>query len=98
MPGVVAIYSGEDVKPLKTPPPQVKYPGRGGVHLKVPERPILARERLRYVGQEVALAVATSPAAAQDAAEASGIENQHAPAAVDGAQALGADAPLLPQS
>src|SRR5205085_6953738 len=41
MPGVVAVYTGEDVRHLKTPPPQIKYPGRGGVHLQVPERPIL---------------------------------------------------------
>ena len=95
MPGVLAIYTGEDMKHLKTPPPQVKYPGRGGVHLKVPERPILARERVRYVGQEVALAVATSPAAAQDAAEAIEVEYDELPVVVVGAQALEADAPLL---
>jgi len=95
MPGVLAVYTGEDVRHLKTPPPQVKYPGRGGVHLKVPERPILARERVRYVGQEVALAVATSPAAAQDAAEAIDVQYEELPVVVDGAQALEADAPLL---
>ena len=95
MPGVVAIYTGEDVRHLKTPPPQIKYPGRGGVHLKVPERPILARDRVRYVGQEIALAVATSPAAAQDAAEAIEVEYEELPVVVDGAQALQADAPLL---
>ena len=68
LPGVVAVFSGEEAKDLKTPPPMVKYPGRGGGLLKVPERPILARGRVRYVGQEVALVVATSAAAAQDAA------------------------------
>jgi carbon-monoxide dehydrogenase large subunit len=95
MPGVVAIFTGEDVKHFKTPPPQVKYPGRGGVHLKVPERPILARERVRYVGEEVALVVASSPAAAQDAAEAIEIQYEELPVVVDGAQALQDGAPLL---
>src|SRR3954462_8604052 len=37
--GVAAVFTGEDVKHFKTPPPIVKYPGRGGSALKVPERP-----------------------------------------------------------
>src|SRR3954466_2750905 len=95
MPGVVRVFTGEDVAYLKTTPPQVKYPGRGGVHLKVPERPVLARERVRYVGQEVALVVASSPAAAQDAAEAIEIDYEDLPVVVDGAAALNEHAPLL---
>src|SRR4029079_14402784 len=88
IPGVVAIFTGEDVAYLKTTPPQVKYPGRGGVHLKVPERPVLARERVRYGGQEVALVVASSAAGAQDAAEAIVIDYEDLPVVVDGAAAL----------
>src|SRR5438445_6536785 len=98
MPCVWRIFTGEYVAYLKTTPPQVKYPGRGGVHLKVPERPTLARERVRYVGQEVALVVASSPAAAQDAAEAIEIEYDELPVVVDGAQALADGAPLLHES
>ncbi|MFN2645091.1 MAG: xanthine dehydrogenase family protein molybdopterin-binding subunit [Burkholderiales bacterium] len=93
-PGVLAIFTGEDVKHFKTPPPQVKYPGRGEP-LKVPERPILARERVRYVGQEVALVVATSPAAAQDAVELIEVDYEELPVVIDGAQALARGAPLL---
>ena len=98
MPGVAAVYIGEDLKHFKTAPPQVKYPGRGGVHLKVPERPTLALGRVRYVGQEVALVVAASPAAAQDAAEAIEIDYEELPVVVDGAQALEEGAPLLHES
>ena len=98
MPGVNAIFTGEDVKHFKTPPAQVKAPGRGGELIKVPERPTLARERVRYVGQEVALVVASSPAAAQDAAEAIEIEYDELPVVVDGAQALADGAPLLHES
>jgi len=98
MPGVAAVYTGEDLKHYKTPPPQVKYPGRGGVHLKVPERPTLARERVCYVGQEVALVVASSPAAAQDAVEAIEVEYHELPVVVDGAQALAEGAPVLHES
>jgi carbon-monoxide dehydrogenase large subunit len=60
----------------------VQYP------IKVPHRDILARERVRYVGQEIALVVASSQAAAQDAAEKIEIEFDELPAVVDGAAAL----------
>jgi carbon-monoxide dehydrogenase large subunit len=97
-PGVVAVFTGEDVKHFRTPPPQVKFPGRGGAPIKVPERPILARGRVRYVGQEIALVLATSPAAAQDAVELIEVEYAELPALVDGAAALAADAPQLHDS
>lgn len=94
-PGVVAVFTGEDARDLKTPPAMVKYPGRGGAQIKVPERPILARGKVRYVGQEVALVVATSPQAAQDAAEKIDIDWTELPAVVVGSGALAAGAPQL---
>jgi len=87
--GVMGVFTGKDVAHFKTPPPQVKYP------IKVPRRDILARERVRYVGQEIALVVADSPAAAQDAAEKIEIELEALPAVVDAASALAPDAPQL---
>jgi carbon-monoxide dehydrogenase large subunit len=61
----------------------------------VPHRDVLARKRVRYVGQEVALVVATSAAAAQDAAEAIEIEYRGLPAVVDARAALEPGAPQL---
>jgi carbon-monoxide dehydrogenase large subunit len=97
-PGVKAIYTGKDLEHFKTPPPMVKAPGRGGTALKVPERPTLARGRVRYVGEEIALVVATSPAAAQDAAELIEVDFNELPPVVDGAAALAAGAPQLHDS
>ncbi len=97
-PGVIAIFTGEDLKHFKTPPPQVKFPGRGGAAIKVPHRPTLALDRVRYVGQEVALVVATSPAAAQDAVELIELGYRELPVVVDGAAALALDAPQLHDS
>jgi carbon-monoxide dehydrogenase large subunit len=94
-PGVAAIFTGEDTAEFKTPPPMVKYPGRGGMALRVPHRDVLARGRVRYVGQEVALVVADSPAAAQDAAERIEVEYRELPAVVDAADALAPGAPQL---
>jgi carbon-monoxide dehydrogenase large subunit len=88
-PGVLAVFTGEDVAHFKTPPPMVRYP------IKVPHRDILARGRVRYVGQEIALVVAISPAAAQDAAEKIEIEFNELPPVVDGAAALKPGAPQL---
>ncbi len=97
-PGVKAIFAGKDVAHFKTPPPMVRYPGKGGVMIKVPPRDILAQDRVRYVGQEVALVVATSAAAAQDAAEAIDIEYRELPTVIDAEAALQPGAPQLHES
>jgi aerobic carbon-monoxide dehydrogenase large subunit len=88
-PGVVAVFTGEDMAHFRTPPPMVRFP------IKVPHRDILARGRVRYVGQEIALVVASSHAAAQDAAEKIEIEFNELPPVVDAAAALEAGAPQL---
>ncbi|MGH8740808.1 MAG: xanthine dehydrogenase family protein molybdopterin-binding subunit, partial [Burkholderiales bacterium] len=88
-PGVKAIYTGEDVAHFRTPPPMVKYP------IKVPHRDVLARGKVRYVGQEIALVVAVSAAAAQDAAEKIELEFDELPAVVDAGEALAGGAPQL---
>ncbi|HEX2334104.1 MAG TPA: molybdopterin cofactor-binding domain-containing protein, partial [Burkholderiales bacterium] len=95
MPGAKAILTGEDTADFKTPPPMVTYPGRGGAMIKVPHREVMARRRVRYVGQEIALVVATSAAAAQDAAEAIEVEYRDLPAVVDADAALAHGAPQL---
>ncbi|HEX7054590.1 MAG TPA: xanthine dehydrogenase family protein molybdopterin-binding subunit [Burkholderiales bacterium] len=97
-PGVVAVFTGEDLQHFGTPPPQVKVAGRGGVPIKVPRRPVLALDRVRYVGQEIALVVAASPAAAQDALELIEVDYRELPAVVDAAAATAADAPQLHDS
>ena len=97
-PGVVAVYTGEHLKHFGTPPAQIRFPGRDGQPIRVPERPTLARGRVRYVGEEIALVVATSPAAAQDAVEAIEVDYRDLPAVVDGAAALAPGAPQLHES
>jgi len=93
-PGVRAVLTGDDVRKagFKQEPPLVRYPGRGGMKLLEPHRDALAVGRVRHVGQEVALVVADSPGAAQDAAEKIEIEYRDLPpiVEVDGALAPGA--------
>lgn len=89
-PGVKAVLTGEDVRKagFKEAPPLVKFPGRGGMKLLDPHRDVLAVGRVRHVGQEVALVVADSPAAAQDAAEKIAIEYRELPVLVEVDDAL----------
>ncbi len=89
-PGVRAVLTGEDVRKagFKEAPPLVRFPGRGGMKLLEPHRDALAVGRVRHVGQEVALVVADSPAAAQDAAEMIEIEYRDLPVLVEVDDAL----------
>jgi carbon-monoxide dehydrogenase large subunit len=64
-PGVVAVYTGADIKDRVTPVPCAWNPPN--CTLKVPPHPLLAWDKVRYVGDGVAMVVATSRAAARDA-------------------------------
>src|SRR3990172_12352607 len=68
--GVLAVLTAADVRAagiggISRPPPVV---GRGGAKMVMPFRPVLA-ERAMHVGDPVAMVVAHSYAAAQDAAD-----------------------------
>jgi len=66
-PGVVAIYTGADVKDKIGPVPCAwNVPG---CDLKIPPHPLLAHDKVRYVGDGVAMVVAESRAAARDATD-----------------------------
>ena len=99
-PGVAAIYTGEDavragfVKALTF----LNFPGKNGMQPRVPERPALAHARVRFVGEPVALVVATSALAAQDAADLIQVEYEDLPVAIDPEEALASGAPLLHES
>jgi len=95
-PGVLAVLRGHDTVQagFATLPP-LTPPLRGIVGLLTPERPVLARKRVRFVGDEVAVVVAETAAAARDAAELIEIDYEDLPvligpenAVADGAIAI----------
>jgi aerobic carbon-monoxide dehydrogenase large subunit len=97
MPGVLAILTSADMAAagvgnvgLARP-----FPGRDGSKLVVPHRPALAGDRVRHVGEPVALAVAESLMEALDAAEAVEVDYEALPAIVDLREALASSAPQL---
>jgi carbon-monoxide dehydrogenase large subunit len=95
MPGVLAVYTGADLKdygPLKC---IVALNNRDGSPLKKPRRDALAIDRVRYVGDPVACVIAGTLAQAKDAAEAVTVDIEPLPAVVSAEQAARADAPLL---
>ena len=95
MPGVLAVYTGADLKdygPLKC---IVALNNRDGSPLKKPRRDALAIGRVRYVGDPVACVIAGTLAQAKDAAEAVMVDIEPLPAVVSAEQAACADAPLL---
>src|SRR5260221_712468 len=70
-PGVIAVLTGADLAPAHYHSISHGHPipGRGGKAAISPHRPSLAETRVMHVGEPVAMVVATSAAAAQDAAD-----------------------------
>ena len=92
MPGVVAAVSAEDLEEISGPIVDSVLPD---AHLV--GRPALARERVRYVGEPVAVVVADSAYRAADAAAGAVLDIKPLPAAADVLSALAAEsAPIHP--
>jgi aerobic carbon-monoxide dehydrogenase large subunit len=96
-PDVVAVLTAKDLADagLKTLPPFSPPLGRGGTKLLVPERPYLARDRVRFTGEEVALVIAESHAAAVDAADLIEIDYDDLPPVIGFDAALASAAPAI---
>jgi aerobic carbon-monoxide dehydrogenase large subunit len=86
VPGVVAIWIAADVADI--PPIDFRLTRIEG--LDPYRQPILATDRVRYVGEPVAVVFATDPYAAEDAADLVNIEAEPLPALMDADGAPGA--------
>ncbi|MBK1659575.1 xanthine dehydrogenase family protein molybdopterin-binding subunit [Paracraurococcus ruber] len=96
-PGVLAVLTGHDAAAdgIGHFPVMVDVPGKGGTKLFPTPRPILQTERVRFVGDPVALVVAETRAQAQDAAELIEVEYETLPSVTDTAAALDPGAPVI---
>ncbi len=88
-PGVVAAFSGADV-PLSLPTFAVLNPDK-----PPPARPALARDKVRYVGEAVAVVFAEDRYAARDAAELVEVAYEPLPVVASLRAALAEGAPLV---
>jgi aerobic carbon-monoxide dehydrogenase large subunit len=91
--GVVAAYTGEDLADDIAAPLPCAWPVTEDI--KIPEHWPLARGKVRYEGDAVAVVVAESRALAKDAAELVEVEYEPLPAVTDVAEALADDAPVV---
>ncbi|MBX9830028.1 MAG: xanthine dehydrogenase family protein molybdopterin-binding subunit [Xanthobacteraceae bacterium] len=97
LPGVLDIVTGADIAATgwKGAPAMAFFKGVGGSSLRVPFRNGLAVDRVRFVGEPVALIVARTEAIAQDAAELVAVEYEDLPVYVTADAALAADATAI---
>ena len=101
LPGVLAVLTGRDVVSagLGAIPPAASFPGRGGKPLATAPIPPLAVDRVRYVGESVAIVVAETPGQAADGAALVRLDVDPLPAAADVDRALAAGAyPIWPEA
>ncbi|HEX3340954.1 MAG TPA: xanthine dehydrogenase family protein molybdopterin-binding subunit [Pseudolabrys sp.] len=97
---VLAVLTAEDMKAanvgsVSRHPP---VPGRGGAKMIMPFRPSLAGEKVMHVGDPVAMVVAETTAAAQDAADLVRVEYEELPAVVDLRDAMKGGTQLYPEA
>ena len=96
-PGVKQVFTGEDAVRAGyiRAPHAIAFIGRNGMKAKSPERPVLAHTRVRFVGEAVAMVVADSAAAAQDAADLVEVTYRDLQSVTDPEGALADGAPQL---
>ena len=86
IPGVIAVFTFQDIASLAKPIPLRLYPLPGLEHfLQYP----LARDKVRYVGEPVAVVVAESRYLAEDALDAMEVTYEPLPAVIDVRQRCG---------
>jgi len=83
VPGVSGIFTARDV------------PGHNGMGSLIPDQPVLCRDRVRFVGDAVAIAFAATPEAAQAAIEKIQVTYRALPGVFSPIEALRPDAPRL---
>jgi len=97
LPGVACVLCATDFPDdaFGTITPPITFTGRSGAGILVPARPILARGRVRFVGEELAVVIAETLTVAQDAAELVEIEYEALPAVVGAERAVESGAVTL---
>ncbi|WP_082988113.1 xanthine dehydrogenase family protein molybdopterin-binding subunit [Bordetella bronchialis] len=90
IPGVVAVLTGEDLKDL--PGTEIRW----GLSLR--DRPIIALDKVRYVGDPVAAVAAIDEATAEEALDAISVAYETLPHATTAQEALAQGAPLVHDS
>jgi aerobic carbon-monoxide dehydrogenase large subunit len=96
-PGVKRVFTGADAVRVGyvKPPHTLTFTGKNGMQTRAPDRPVLAHGKVRFVGEALAMVVADSAAAAQDAAELVEVEYRDLPPSISPEETLSPGAPQL---
>ncbi len=94
-PGVVAIFTGDDLTGVNGLPCGWLITGTDGKPMNEPPHPVLAQGKVRHVGDQVALVVAETAHQAKDAAELIDVDYEVLPAVVNCVDALKPGAPQI---
>src|SRR5437879_1407552 len=96
-PGIAAVFTGQDLaaEGIGGLPCGWLINSKDGSPMKEPPHPVLAIERVRHVGDPVAVVIADSLAEARDAAEKIAVDYTVEPAGVDPLEALKPSAPQV---
>ena len=97
MPGVLAVITGQDIaaENIGGVPPLASFNGRDGKPMYQTSMPVLARDRIRFVGEAIAMVVAETTGQALDAAEAVDVSFDQLSAASDVERAMASGAPAI---
>lgn len=95
MPGVLGVFTAQDLTDVAPIPGGIGFPRPDGSPAPKTDRPLLARDRVRFLGEPVALIVAETRAAGFDATEAIAVEYDMLPVVTDPLAALQPDAPAV---
>ena len=87
MPGVIAVYTAADLARYGPLPCAMAFQSRNGEPMRKPAQPSLAGDRVRYLGQPIALIVAETALQARDAAEAILVDIEPLPVVTSPAEA-----------
>jgi aerobic carbon-monoxide dehydrogenase large subunit len=93
--GVLGVLTAKDMAGIASLGRHPPLAGRGGKPLILPHRPPLAGERAVHIGEPVAMVVAETASAAQDAAELIAIEYEPLTPLIDARAALAPGAPQV---
>jgi len=90
LPGVIGVFTGADTADVGLMPSGWNPPG-----IKVPAQRVLQTDKVRHVGDRVAMVVAETPYIAQDALDLIEVDYEPLPAVTDAKKATEPGAPLL---
>jgi carbon-monoxide dehydrogenase large subunit len=95
MPGVAGVYMLADLGDVGPIPGGIGFPRPDGSPAPKTDRTLLAGDRVRFVGEPIAMVVATTRAAALEAAEAVKVDYAALPVVTDPVAAMQAGAPAV---